>query len=95
MLVFAYWYAPFPPKNHGQNMNATDVINNIQPWMSFDYLNQTFNLPPDYLRETLHITDGRYPRLGIGGYAKHIKIDKQHFFKTIEEAIRNYQNKSQ
>ncbi len=44
--------------------------NLIQPWMTFDYINHLFNLPPAYLQSELHITDMRYPKLSVGGLAK-------------------------
>ena len=42
----------------------------IQPWMTFDYINHVFNLPPQYLQSQLRITDARYPKLSVGGLAR-------------------------
>src|SRR4051812_12432281 len=33
----------------------------IQPWMTFDYIDVVFNVPPDYLKTKLSITDPHYP----------------------------------
>src|SRR5579872_7402624 len=50
---------------HGSGtLTATDA-SSTQAWMTFDYVNRVFTLPPDYLRSTLNISDSRYPRLTI------------------------------
>jgi hypothetical protein len=48
-------------------LDAKDV-SYIETWMTFDYVNHLFNIPPSYLETTLGITDSRYPRLTVGEY---------------------------
>lgn len=65
-------------------------INNIKPWMTFNYLNVVFKLPPDYLKNTLNITDIRYPNISINTYIRHHNLSPQVFLYEIEKAITNY-----
>ncbi|MFA6999778.1 MAG: hypothetical protein WC241_01545 [Candidatus Paceibacterota bacterium] len=65
-------------------------INSIKPWMTFNYLNVVFKLPPDYLKNTLNITDIRYPNISINTYIKHHNLPPQIFLYDIEKAITNY-----
>ena len=37
----------------------------VRSWMTFDYLNRVFRLPPGYLKDALHISDARYPHLSL------------------------------
>ena len=45
-------------------------VNDIDTWMTFDYLNTVFKLPPKYLQHALAITDPSYPNIHIGRFAK-------------------------
>lgn len=49
-------HAPFGPSD-------ADII---RSWMTFDYVDKIFALPPDYLKTRLQITDTHYPKLTIG-----------------------------
>lgn len=55
-------------RNHGPLAPADAGL--VRPWMTFDYINKIFNLPPDYLKTRLDITDPRYPKLSVSEYAK-------------------------
>ncbi len=91
VAYFVYRYRPFPHRRYNQNATTTDRINTIQPWMSFNYLNFAFRLPPDYLLSVLHVTDDDYPRMVIGSYAKQMKVDPREAIRIIQQAIRSYQ----
>lgn len=41
----------------------------IQDWMTFDFLDKTFGIPPSYLQGQFRIQDARYPNLSIRRYA--------------------------
>ena len=64
----------------------------IQSWMTFDYVNVIFKLPPAYLRTELHITDPRYPNIQISHYAARNRLNTAQFVGEIETAIHNYGN---
>lgn len=62
----------------------------IAEWMTFDYLNNVFKMPPAYLKNALKITDSRYPRLTIGGYATTNKIDPALTLAQVKAAVESF-----
>lgn len=62
----------------------------LESWMTFNYVNFVYDLPPDYLRTTLHITDPRYPNVEIRHYAKRYGIDQNTLMHNIDSAINLY-----
>jgi len=62
----------------------------IAPWMTFDYINVIFSLPPDYLKTALLITDPTYPNLRIERYAKKTNQNVNDITAKIEEDITTY-----
>ena len=66
-------------------------IASVSDWMTFDYLDQVFKLPPTYLKDTLNIADARYPRLSIRRYAGTAKLNDSVTVLRVQAAIRNYQ----
>lgn len=60
---------------------------NIQSWMTFNYLEKVFHLPPNYLREELKIRDQLYPRLSIKKFAKRNKLATSDVVKHVIDAI--------
>ena len=57
----------------------------VQGWMTFDYVNQLFHLPPSYLEEQLSISDSDYPHVTISGYARKNNLGVKYFSR---ESIR-------
>lgn len=66
------------------------TVDEVSGWMTFDYLNYTFKLPPEYLKETLHINSPKYPNVQVAGYAKQSRIEKSAFLESLKSAIQNY-----
>lgn len=62
----------------------------IRPWMTFDYVNRLFGIPPDYLKAKLMVTDTHYPKVTISGYAKEIKQNQTTFLTELEQAVQTY-----
>jgi hypothetical protein len=71
---FLEHHAPLPVSDAGV----------IRSWMTFDYVNKLFALPPDYLKAQLHIVDSRYPRYTISTA----------FLGQVQNAVRNYASSS-
>ena len=69
------------------SVKDTDII---QTWMTFDYLNRAFRLPPDYLRSSLNISDPNYPHILIGRYAKHEGIDSAVYLEKVKSVINDF-----
>jgi hypothetical protein len=75
-------------KNHPHLMaNDTGAI---RSWMTFDYLNKLFNLPPDYLKTQLSVTNPAYPRLTIGTFAKDVGQPASSTLTKIQNDVRQY-----
>jgi hypothetical protein len=78
-------------EEHNPNYsNRTLSIDLIRPWMTFDYINFIFKLPPEYLKNTLVVTDPRYPNIRIDRYVKHHNLNTSLFLQNIKQAITNY-----
>ncbi len=70
-------------------LNAADVIY-IEPWMTFNYINISFKLPNNYLKNALHISNPKYPNIVIVKYAKSIGKTGTIFTNTVRAAVRQY-----
>jgi hypothetical protein len=64
----------------------------IRSWMTFDYVNDLFHLPSDYLKTQLSVTDPGYPKISIGGYAVRNRIEATTFISELDAAVANYLN---
>ena len=63
----------FVPRTHharGLFMRQATTTEEIQSWMTFDYLNKTFSLPPNVLKDAIHLQSVRYPNLSIDRAAR-------------------------
>jgi hypothetical protein len=82
----------FGPPNgqsfHRKKINAGD----IQSWMTFDFINKTFNLPPDYLKRELNINEKRYPNITIDSWAKNVHENSSMMLERIKKLIQDFQN---
>jgi len=65
-------------------------VNAIQYWMTFDYLNKIFNLPPNYLQGALNISDKRYPFLTLARYAREDRLNAALVLSEVQAAIIDY-----
>jgi hypothetical protein len=66
------------------------TVQNTQSWMTFDYLNKTYGLPPRYLQTALHITDTHYPNISIKRFAQDLHTSTPTTITSIEREIRQY-----
>ena len=75
-------------KNH-HHLTSTDA-SVIRSWMTFDYLNKLFDVPPEYFKTQLSITDPTYPKLTIGKFAKDIGQPSSSTLAGVQGAVRHY-----
>ena len=75
-------------KNH-PHLTASDA-SIIHSWMTFDYLNKLFNLPPEYLKTQLSVSDPAYPKLTISKFAKDIRQPASSTLAEVQNAMRQY-----
>ena len=77
-----------PRQQHNQRKKLR--VENIMNWMTFDYINRSFNLPPEYLKGKLNITDKKYPNITIDSWIKKTHQDSNKFLENIKSAINDY-----
>ena len=73
---------------HGP-LTAADV-GMIRSWMTFDYVNRAFGLPPDFLKTTFGIADPGYPKLTLSRYATEGGFNQAEFMNLIQAAVAHY-----
>ena len=59
----------------------------IEDWMTFNYLNHVFDLPPIYLENILQIQDVRYPNISIRQYAESRHLDDATFLAQVRAVL--------
>lgn len=79
-------------RNKQANKISAADANYITSWMTFHYVNFIFNLPNDYLKNTLNINNSRYPDLTLTQYAKENKLDSNIFTENVKAAVRSFLN---
>lgn len=98
ILALVFFYKPiylYRPAHrfwlsHLHRTLTINDTNSIRSWMTFDYINKAFKLPVDYLKNTLNISDSRYPNIALEDYAEKEKINKASFTTNVQEAVHNY-----
>ena len=75
---------------HKQGPLTANNANLIRSWMTFDYINKTFNIPADYLKAQFRISNMRYPLISISGYARSQNINPDIFLNSVIESVQNY-----
>ena len=65
-------------------------IDSVMPWMTFQYINVVFRLPSNYLKDTLHISNSKYPNMSISKYAKASKLDTSSFIVLLKQSVSSY-----
>ncbi len=63
------------------------VVKDISSWMTFDYINKVFHLPPSYLKDVFKISDQKYPRITIEQLSKETKASSTILIKNIQNDI--------
>jgi hypothetical protein len=104
-LVFLFWLVsdfrhsyhsgqlhPYYHRGQMSHPPLNPSVSDIQSWMTFNYLNFIFRLPPDYLRQSLNINDSNYPRIQISRYTKLKGIDSGQFLQSVQKAITGYRS---
>lgn len=63
-------------------------VQNIQSWMTFEYINAAFSLPAGSLQSKLHVSDPRYPRISLSRAAHEEGTSTALFVGTVENSVR-------
>ncbi len=59
----------------------------IEPWMTFAYINTVFKLPETYLQQTLGIADIRYPNTSIQRLIRKNNLNGIEFMTRLRQAV--------
>jgi len=62
----------------------------VQIWMTFEYIDRAFSLPPTYLQTDLDITDIRFPRMTVAEYEKDAGLSDADALSKVQAAISAY-----
>jgi hypothetical protein len=65
-------------------------VDTIRSWMTFDYLNGFFHMPPDYLKDQLSISDPAYPKMTINKFAKDIHQNPSSTLIEVQNTVRQF-----
>ena len=90
---FQYANHLLPQRGQTQSTSTQAVplkADSIGEWMTFSYINQIFNLSPDYLSTALTIQDTRYPHLTISQYEKAKNLNDTDFLKQVQGSVGQY-----
>ena len=75
---------------HQMRGNQAPAAAGIRTWMTFDFVNDIFNLPPDYLSTTLSIRSSAYPKLTIAQAARAQGTSADAFLQKVQNAVASY-----
>ena len=80
----------FPGQHFPQRAHPL-VPEDIQLWMTFEYINFVFKLPPEYLRQELSIEDSRYPHITLGRLSGRDEKKASSLLLRVQDAVRNHE----
>ena len=80
-----------PPFIHHRVLKHPITVVDIQPWMTFGYLNAVFRLPPKLLQEQLGITSSQYPRLSLQNFSSQTHQNPAAVVTRVQSIISSYQ----
>jgi hypothetical protein len=62
----------------------------IADWMTFDYLNKVFKMPPEYLKNAMNILNAKYPRLTVRRFAADNSISPALALTQVKVAVQSF-----
>lgn len=67
-----------------------EQVIDIEPWMTFDYINKRYDLPVGLLETRLGIGSARYPDLEVARLAKDRNMSESDLIGLVELVITDY-----
>ena len=76
----------------GRMVRVRDIVTpmEIQPWMTFSYINFVFKLPENYLKTVLSVNDARYPNMQMTRYVRMNHLNSAQFLLQVRQAVSEY-----
>ena len=62
-------------------------VGDIAGWMTFDYVNYLFALPPQYLKTAVPVNDSKYPGLSLNSFARHSNQNRAAVLQAVQAAV--------
>lgn len=81
---------PYSMSKHRHRPVTIADIAYISPWMTFDYISTLFNIPQDYLKQSMRIEDKKYPYITLNQYAKKTDVNVDVLIANIRHDIKEY-----
>jgi hypothetical protein len=75
-----------------KNMDDSVTVSDIEPWMTFYYINTVFKLPPSYLKDSFDITDLKYPNISLVKYARDHRLARFDFVSQVQKVVSIYRD---
>ena len=69
-------------------------VESLEEWMTLNYINKLFNLPPDYLKLALAVSDVSYPNITISKLSAEKNESADAYVATVKEAVKSYLNQN-
>ena len=77
-------------RNKKANTTSITDVQYINAWMTFKYVNFVFDLPENYLKDSLTIDEKSYPNIPIGKYAKNKKLNQAEVMTEVKKLVWNF-----
>lgn len=87
---FQYLHGRGAFRNPSQMRAPLTDANTIKSWMTFSFVNRSFALPNDYLKQELSITNKNYPNVTIREVSKALSKNEIEFLQQIKDSVTNY-----
>ena len=92
LTLFGWRLLRHAPYLRGDLQMGTTAVENIQPWMTLQYIAVAYSVPTPYLANALGIADTpRHRNMALGQLARQQEIEGSAFIGLAQEAIRTYQ----
>ena len=88
--VFVYHGSPRTFHLLGKKPATISDVNFLAGWMTFNYINKTFNILPDYLKTQLSISDKAYPNITVSKMAKEQGTTTGAYLEEVKGLVRVY-----
>jgi hypothetical protein len=75
---------------HSRQSKPVITVDQIHGWMTFDYINHTFNVPAFYTQKKLIITSTKYPYMTVDALANEKGITSAILLVQLKGALNEY-----
>lgn len=77
-----------PPKR--RHPVSVQNVTQISAWMTFEYINSLFDIPPALLKDALKVENAKYPLITLKQYAKKSNKDIDSVVSDVQKIVQTY-----